>query len=597
MFSKQLLADIKDRTSIVGYIGERVPLKRAGRNYKGCCPFHNEKTPSFNVSDEKGIFHCFGCGEGGDVIQFVMKFDGLSFAEAVRHLAGRVGVEIPATLDPRETEKEEESSRKKRYMLRINEIARDWFAGRLMDEKAGAAARKYLQGRGISEEIWKQHFLGYADNSWDALLHHLEEKRAPRDLAVELGLLKRREGGGCYDFFRNRIIFPIISARGEVLGFSGRARGSDEAAKYINSPDSLIYHKSNCVYGMGRAQGPIRAADHAVLVEGNVDLISLHQAGIENVVAPLGTALTAGHVRLLKRTTRNMTLVFDGDEAGERAAARALEIFIEEGIAPRIAPLPAGEDPDSLVRKEGADAFRKRLEAAPPLFEFFVDRAAKSAGGDAAGRVAALGRIVPIIKAVSDPAERGVYVRHVARRLDVDEGSVAAAVGGRQMSLSRAAAAGSGEARGTSALSAERTLVELMLARPEAAEQVFTQVGPDEFCEPWCGTVAGVLHSAWKERGKLSVSSAIEGVADAELALQLRQIALEGERVGGDDVAQLAADCVEAMRRRPSLARLEALNDEIRRAENEGDDERLMKLLAEKRELAAQVKMPQAANG
>nr|HPM42139.1 DNA primase [bacterium] len=300
MFSKQLLADIKDRTSIVGYIGERVPLKRAGRNYKGCCPFHNEKTPSFNVSDEKGIFHCFGCGEGGDVIQFVMKFDGLSFAEAVRHLAGRAGVEIPAALDPREAEKEEESSRKKRYMLRINEIARDWFMGRLVDAKAGAAARKYLQDRGISEEIWKQHFLGYADNSWDALLHHLEEKRAPRDLAEELGLLKRREGGGCYDFFRDRIIFPIVSARGEVLGFSGRALRADEGAKYINSPDSLIYHKSNCVYGMNRAQGPIRAADNAVLVEGNVDLISLHQAGVENVVAPLGTALTAGHVRLLK---------------------------------------------------------------------------------------------------------------------------------------------------------------------------------------------------------------------------------------------------------------------------------------------------------
>lgn len=589
MFSKGLLADIKDRISIVGYIGERVPLKRAGRNFKGCCPFHNEKTPSFNVSDEKGIFHCFGCGEGGDVIQFVMKFDGFSFAEAVRHLAGRAGIAIPVDTDSREAAKEEESGRKKRYMLRVNEIARDWFAARLADPKAGAAARRYLQGRGITQEIWTQHFLGYADNSWDMFLAHLKGKGAPVEVAAELGLVKKREGGGYYDFFRNRIMFPIISASGDVLGFSGRALDSEEGAKYINSPDSLIYHKSNCVYGMNRAQGAIRANDHAVLVEGNVDLISLHQAGIENVVAPLGTALTAGHVRLIKRMTRNMTVVFDGDEAGQRAASRALEIFFEEGISPRVAPLPAGEDPDSLVKKEGAEVFRKRLAAAPSLFEYFVERTVVSTGGDSTGRAAAVGRIVPLLRAVADPAERSIYVRHVARRLDVAEASVDAAVRSQRLPV---AATDGRRPRATEVgyPSAERTLAELMLARPESAVTIFAGIGPEEFEDRWCRTVADLIHGALEKSGAVKIADVIDDVGDAELSLQLRQIAMEGERWGDEDVAELIADCIAGIRRRPSLARLEELNDEIRRAEDEGDDARLMKLLEEKRALAAETK-------
>ncbi|HPQ80321.1 MAG TPA: DNA primase [bacterium] len=589
MFSKRLLADIKDRISIVGYIGERVPLKRAGRNYKGCCPFHNEKTPSFNVSDEKGIFHCFGCGEGGDVIAFAMKFDGLSFSEAVRHLAGRAGIEIPANLDPKEAAREEESSRKKRYMLRINEIARDWFASRLSDENVGAKARRYLQGRGISEEIWKQHFLGYADNSWEMLSAHLAAKGAPVSCAAELGLVKKRDGGGHYDFFRNRIMFPIISARGEVLGFSGRALDGDEPAKYINSPDSLIYHKSNCVYGLNRAQGAIRTADCAVLVEGNIDLIALHQAGLENVVAPLGTALTAGHVRLIKRMTRNITVVFDGDEAGRRAAARALEVFLAEGVSPRVAPLPGGEDPDSLVKKEGAEAFRKRLAAAPPLFEYFVERTIESTGGDSAGRSAAMGAIVPMLRALTDPAERGIYVRHVARRIDVAESAVESAVKSGRMPAS-VVGKQAPQMQDKTPPSAERMLAELMISRPESADRIFDELSPDDFADPWCKTVANLVYRFRGENRGLKLADVMEGVEDAELSLQLRQIAMEGERIADEDVADLIADCTAAIRRRPSLARLEELNDEIRRAENEGDDARLMKLLEEKGALATRTK-------
>lgn len=592
MFPKAILNDIKDRISIVAFVGERIPLKRAGRNFKGLCPFHNEKTPSFNVNDEKGIYHCFGCGEGGDLFQFVMKFEGVSFAEAVRSLAGRAGVDLPRDVGPAEQAREEEAARRKRSLLRVNEIARDWFVERLHDRRIGAPARGYLQSRGLSEDIWTQHFLGYADNSWDQLAGHLRGRDIPLELAAEVGLLKRREGGGFYDFFRHRLIFPILSARGEVLGFSGRALEEAEGvAKYVNSPDSPIYHKSNCVYGLHLAANAIRHEDHVILVEGNIDLVALHQAGFANAVAPLGTALTAGHVRLLRRLTRQMTVAFDGDEAGMRASLRSLEVFIEEGIAPRVVPLPAGEDPDSLVRKEGADAFRRRLAAAPPLFEYFVEQVIAETGADAAGKVAAAAKIVPLLRAVADPAERAIYRRHVARRLDLDERSLE-----RSLSSARAPAAGSTAAtarraeagqEGIAIRTAERLLIEAMFASPEMAPRIAAAVAPEEFEDPWCRLVAGLVRDRVAGGEPLRVGDVIGGVEDAELALLLRQIALEGERWEADEAAGLVDDCIARLKERPSRLRLERINDDIRRAEMEGDEARLLELLAEKRGLAA----------
>lgn len=601
MFPKAILNDIKDRISIVAFIGERIPLKRAGRNYRGLCPFHNEKTPSFNVNDEKGIYHCFGCGEGGDLFQFVMKFDGVGFAEAVRGLAGRAGVELPRDASPAELAKEEEGARRKRALLRVNEIARDWFVGRLSDPRVGRVAREYLQTRGISENILTQHFLGYADNSWDQLALHLRERHVPLELAAELGLLKRRDGGGFYDFFRHRIMFPIISVRGEVLGFSGRTlEAADGVAKYVNSPDSPIYHKSNSVYGLHLAANAIRREDQVILVEGNIDLVALSQAGIVNAVAPLGTALTTGHVRLLRRLTRRMTVVFDGDEAGTRAALRSLEIFIEEGIAPRVVPLPAGEDPDSLVRKEGAEAFRKRLDAAPPLFEYFVERVIEKTGADAAGKVAATEQIIPLLRTVADPAEQAIYRRHVARRLDLDERSLerslASAHGkapGPAVAVARRAETGSG---GIAIRTAERLLIEAMFACPEMAPRIIGAVGPEEFEDPWCRLVAGLVHDRTVPGEALRVTDVIEAVEDAELALQLRGIALGGDRWDAGEAEGLVDDCIARLKERPQRLRLEQINDDIRRAEMSGDEARLLELLGEKRELAALMKKPQVVN-
>ncbi|MFH0798726.1 MAG: DNA primase [Pseudomonadota bacterium] len=594
MFSKSILNEIRDRISIVAFIGERVPLKRAGKTFKGACPFHNEKTPSFNVSDDKGIYHCFGCGEGGDIFQFVMKFDGMGFAEAVKYLAGRAGVELPRMEDPAARAAEDESARHKRWCLRVNEIARDYFVERFLDERAGARAREYLQARGIQREFCTQLFLGYADNSWDQLVGHLREKNAPLEIAAELGLIKRRDGGGYYDFFRDRIMFPIMSPRGEVLGFSGRDAGQGgDTAKYINSPDSTVYHKSNCVFGLDRAHGAIRNEDRVLLVEGNLDLVSLHQAGITNVVAPLGTALTAGHLRLLARYTRNMTVVFDGDSAGERAALRALEIFVAEELAPRVVPLPEGEDPDSLVRKEGADAFRTRIGNAPSLFEHFVERTLADTGRDASGKIAAMEKIIPIFKAVADEAQRGVYGAYLARRLDIDLGTIEKAAASGKSNLPAKVAVHSGAQavapQTDAAFSAERMLVETLVRRPELAQGVFSEIGSAAFEDGWCRTVAELLEAQFKSEGAVKVGGLVEALGDAELASQLRHMSLSPEKCGDDEVEELVRDCVARIKMRPISQRIEKINEDIRSAEIAGEEERMFALLTEKKTLARQV--------
>jgi DNA primase len=593
MFNKSILNDIRDRISISSYVGERVPLKRVGRNLKGLCPFHREKTPSFYVNDEKQIYHCFGCGEGGDIFRFVMKFDGVGFSEAVRQLASRAGVALPRDISPAEREVEREAERRRRILLRINEVARDHFTAALRDSSLGASAREYLQQRGITKEIWTQHFLGYADNEWDSLAGRFTAAGVPLEQAAQLGLIRERKGGGYYDFFRHRIMFPIISPRGEVLGFGGRAldenKQGEGMAKYVNSPDSLIYHKSNCVFGLNLSAGAVRAADQVILVEGYMDLIALHQSGIANTVAPLGTAITSGHIRLLSRYTRNFVLVFDGDEAGVNAAMRSLPLFIDAGLMPRVVLLPGGEDPDTMVRKEGAELFKERLSRAPSLIESFADRTVRSSGADAAGKARAAGQLVPLLRRVSDPVERRIYIRHLARRLDVDEPFLEAAASSRRGAALRAAGAASREGE-IVALSAERVLLETMLRHPEIIPEVFAKIDPGRFEDDWCRTVAEVLYDAWQRYGEVRVGQLVEELDDTELVSQMRAAAMDVASCEGDEARALVRDCISKIKEKPIYMQIERLNREIRRAEEEGNDARLMTLLKEKGELAGQVR-------
>lgn len=579
MYSQTVLDEIRDRISIAVLIGERVPLKKAGRNYKGCCPFHSEKTPSFMVSDEKQIYHCFGCGEGGNVFNFFMKFDGLSFRESVEMLASRAGVRLPA-LKPVDKKKEDEVSTRKKWAYRLNQIVAEYFAENLQDEKKGLAARNYLKTRDIFFEKNTQLLLGFAEDSWDELVGFLKSKNVPLDLAVEAGVIKRREDGGYYDFFRHRIMFPVIipSFGGEtkVSAFSGRTFGSpltsegrEAPAKYLNSPDSLIYHKSYTVYGLNAAFDAIRREDRIILVEGNLDVVRLHQEEIKNVVAPLGTALTSGHLKLLSRYTKNFVVIFDGDEAGYKAAARSLPLFLEENIVPRVVALEKGEDPDSFVRKNGADALRKLIEKSDTLFEWLIDITALKHGKGTDGKVKAVEELKPLFAMVKNPVEVSIYKKRLAAKLMLEESVINASLAGRKLRDQ------AGSLRIKDNL-VERVLLEVMLTYPETVEKVMENIDVEQFLDGSYQTIAKLIFDDFAKNKRLDVSRLADLIADEELKNEVLTLAMAENKY--DEPLEAVKDCINRIKKSAAKRKLQELSDEISRTK---DDDKICKYMIE----------------
>ncbi len=412
--------DVRDRTNIVEIVKRHVELKRAGTgSWKGLCPFHNEKTPSFHVNESRQFFHCFGCGEKGDAISFLMKIEQRPFADVLRDLANLAGVELderPLTSGERRARQEAESERDR--MFRAMELAAVFFEEQYASP-AGAAARAYVEGRGIGDEVRGRFRVGYAPGRWDALSSHLASKKIPASDLERLGLVGVNERGR-YDFFRDRVMLPVIDRQKRVIGFGGRLLDPEaKDRKYVNSPESPLFHKKESLYGLHAALDAIRKSGHAILVEGNFDVLALHQAGIEEVVAPMGTALTVEQIGAVGRLARTVTVVFDGDTAGQRAAAKAIPLFVEADVDGRLARLPAGVDPDDFVRRngDGPAAFRRLLEAARPMLDQFIqDNAAEST---IPGKMAALAKIAALLVRVKNPTTRELYAGQVAGVLNL----------------------------------------------------------------------------------------------------------------------------------------------------------------------------------
>ncbi|MCG8609209.1 MAG: DNA primase, partial [Pseudomonadales bacterium] len=366
MIPQTFIDDLLARTDLYGVINTRVPLKKAGSNYKACCPFHNEKTPSFNVVPAKNFYHCFGCGANGNAITFLREFDNLSFTEAVEELARHAGMEVPRD------ERTQQLHRKSKGLLDALKYADQFYRQQLKNHEQSSVARKYLTERGLSTDIIEQFGLGFAPPEWRNLSQNCDPDLIPllRQLKMTGG-----EGGSSYDLFRNRVMFPIRNPRGQVIAFGGRTLGDDKA-KYINSPESDVFHKSNEVYGLYEALRNNRQLTQLVVVEGYLDVIALAQFGIGNAVATLGTATNDDNLKTLLKHCKEITFCFDGDRAGFKAAQKAMEnslSLIEDGMDLRFLLIPEGEDPDSLIRKEGKDAFKTRLDSARPLSSFFFD--------------------------------------------------------------------------------------------------------------------------------------------------------------------------------------------------------------------------------
>ncbi|HXU61390.1 MAG TPA: DNA primase, partial [Polyangia bacterium] len=405
---REKIDDVRERTNIVDIVKRHVELKRAGTgSWKGLCPFHSEKTPSFHVHEPRQFFHCFGCGEKGDVISFLVKIEQRPFMDVLTDLAGPAGVDLevrPLTPAERRARQEQESERDR--MLRAMELAAAFFEEQYASP-AGAAARAYVEGRGIGPEVRQRFRVGYAPGRWDALSSHLSAHKIPHAVMEQLGLVGVNERG-MYDFFRDRVMLPVLDRQRRVVGFGGRLLDPDaKDRKYVNSPESPLFHKKEQLYGLHAAMDAIRKSGRAVVVEGNFDVLALHQAGIEEAVAPMGTALTVEQIAGLGKLARSITVVFDGDTAGQRAAQKAVPLFVEADVDGRVARLPTGVDPDDFVRDKaggGADAFRRLVEGARPMLDQFIQDSAK--GSTIPDRMSAVAEIAAMLVRVKDQTKR-----------------------------------------------------------------------------------------------------------------------------------------------------------------------------------------------
>lgn len=576
MASPQILDEIRRRISIMSLVGERVPLKKSGANFKGLCPFHQEKTPSFMVSDDKQIFHCFGCAAGGDIFSFLMKLDGLTFPEALEELAKRAGVQLPREKTAQSRDADAEWARRKQWAFRLNDIAKDFFAQNFQGSEAGRNALEYLKGRGIETETIAKYQLGCAEKNWEGLVQHLKNANAPLSLAAELGLIKKKDEGH-FDFFRDRIIFPILDVKEKTIAFGGRALDKTDNAKYLNSPDSLLYHKSLTLYGLNWAKNSIRTQDEVIIVEGYMDALALWQAGIQNAVAPCGTALTPDHLRLLMRHTKNFVTAFDGDVAGTAAAFRSLPIFLELGLTPRIIVLPKGEDPDSFIQKEGAPAWEKIKTAAPTLFEFFIQQTALTAGTGTAGVLGAWEKIRPLLQKVANPVERAIYLKQVSERLHLPENELNKAVN----PLKKLAIATPVKKAINTIPDTERQLLAAMVLRPQLAPKVREVL--EEFENEELKKIGTQLFLRIAEEKDESLPSLL-GVLNEELANWIRAMGLSETQ--NEEWEKTVDDCLAKVRTKNWAKEMEALNVRIREAEKSGDEKTLLKLLKEKKGLS-----------
>ena len=408
---------VKQQSDIVRVIGEYVRLKKSGQNFSGLCPFHQEKTPSFSVSPVKQMYYCFGCGKGGDVFQFVMELEKSPFPDAVRTVAEKCGIVIPK---PRERSPEERRENQQRTSLvDMHREAASFFSKHLLISAEGKAALGYLEDRGLDRESITRFGIGFAPSGGDTLCRALKQKFADKDLEVS-GLVGRDQSGRFYDRFRRRIMFPISNEAGKVIAFGGRAMG-DDMPKYMNSPETPIYSKSNTLYHLDRAKEALRHSDFAVLVEGYMDAIAVARAGIGNVVASCGTSLAEPQIKLLSRFTQRIVVNYDPDTAGQAATERSLSLLLEKEFDVRVLALPGGADPDKFIKEKGVDAYAKLLTNSPPYLDYLISRARQMDRTTAQGKVAALNFLMPYVQRLPNRLLRSEWATRIASELRVDE--------------------------------------------------------------------------------------------------------------------------------------------------------------------------------
>ena len=580
--SEEKVSEIRDRSSIQEVVSDYVTLKKTGKNYKGLCPFHSEKTPSFMVNEEKQIFHCFGCGEGGDVFTFLMKAGQFSFPQAVEELAKRYGVQLPS----RELSATQNKEMAKREALfHINQIASEYFHDLLTKRREGEEGRKYLSQRGISQEVIAEHRLGTSTDRWDGLVQYLQEKKVSLELAWELGLIFPKKREGWYDAFRGRILFPIFDLHQRIVGFGGRVIREGQP-KYLNSPESSIYHKGEVLYGLQVAKRYATEKDCVIIVEGYFDLLTLHQYGLNHSVATLGTALTTQHIRTLKRYTKNLITLFDADQAGVQATLRSLPLFLEEEVAGKTIVLPKGEDPDGFLRKGNLEDFGKRAERAVPLIDFFFERLMKTTDVKSIdGKVSVAKEGVALLGKIPDKIRRDFYTKALAERLDVKESFLYEMLRFPPKEPSKVGEDFRKSSMERSFPKSEEIVVRLMVHHPEVIPTISKEGVVKEFESPILQKIAEAIEDLYQRKGRLDLPEALANFEE-DLKGRLCEFAFQESGLEGGDQGKILQDCIQKIREKRLKKEKGELLKRIKEAEKQQEEKKLVPLLKERQELA-----------
>ncbi len=572
---EDIIDRVREATNIVDVIGECVALKKTGKNFVGLCPFHADTTPSFTVSEEKQIFHCFGCGQGGNVLTFLMQYNNLNFPEAVGFLSRKCGIDIPKKkMSPAQKKELEE----RELLLQINSEAAIYYKAMLSDPSSGKQARDYLKKRQMKPEVIDRFMLGYAPASWTGLMQHLSRRKVSVDHLQKAGLVVAKNGKR-YDRFRDRIIFPIVDIHQKVVGCGGRSL-DDSLPKYLNSPDTLVYSKSRTLYGLHVAKDACRQSGQAFIVEGYFDLLALHCHGVENVVATLGTALTRQQVRIMKGYARQMVLVFDSDEAGIKAAERSLSLFMEEKVDARILVLPGGQDPDSYIFEVGAEGFIKASDKALGVMPFLIASAIERHGLSLEGKVRIIEALKGPVGSLQDSVSRSVYIKDLAERLDIDESAILEQV---RVSASKGKKAG-GEPKPRHGSKLEEALVAIMLQWPE----ILSALNPEEIVE-------GFETVEFRKLGRLILEKStpekpvtgadlMANIDDPRIRNLMSSLLLEEIQQDRDSCHKIVKQYQTHLRKR----QIKVLSKKIKEAERTNNQELLNQLLVEKQQWAEQ---------
>jgi len=579
--SPELIDQIRDANDIVDLITEYVPLKKRGKNYVGLCPFHAEKAPSFNVSPDKQMFYCFGCGEGGNVISFLMKHEKLGFSDAIRHLAKRANISLPK----KSFDKQRAQQFDKLYYA--NQVADEYFRKNFYREAPGKKARQYLNKRRFDPEIIKQFSIGYAPDDWEGLIKFAKNKDIEMEVLSQAGLVvPRGENKGYYDRFRNRIIFPIFNLSGKVVGFGGRVLNEKDEPKYLNSPESPIYQKGKILYGLNFSKDEIRKKGSAVLVEGYVDLLSLYQAGITNVVASSGTAFTADQARLLSRYAEGVYLLFDADVAGQSATFRSVDLLFSEGVEVFVVSLPKGEDPDSFVKKFGAEEVTKKIQQAQTFIDFKRESLPKDFEElSLKEQEKVILDLAETARKITNDLRRNLFVKKVGQIFKIDEASLFKMIGKRTTKATFSPKKEAAISPPTGQEKIEMGILRILMEDNKLMKLTEGKLELDDFSTPEHKEIFQLLHpaasSAPPRKRPVSISSsALLDKTESEKTKQIlsRIAAMD---LGTAELSIQLTDHLKTLNNLKKDRKIKTLKDSIKKALQNGETEKADRLTKE----------------